>query len=110
MTVAIAAAQIIEPQRIGRHIETRTRLTLTSTYVTGGVPIAPSQVGLGSIQSLDARPAGSDVAGLVAKWDQTNSKILLFETAAAVDNPLKEITSAQSVSTTILDVTAKGLG
>jgi len=110
MTVTVVAAPIIEAQRIGRHIETRTRLTLTSTYVTGGVPIAPSQVGLGSILSLTAVASGSDVAGLVAKWDQTNGKIMLFETAAAVDNPLKEITSAQSVSTTILDVTAKGLG
>lgn len=110
MTVTVAAAQIIEPQRIGRHIETRTRLTLTSTYVTGGIPVTPSTFGLGSILSMTVHPSGSDVAGLTAKYDPVTSKILLFETAAAVDNPLKEITSAQSVSTTLLDCVAKGLG
>lgn len=77
-------------------------LTFSGTYTTGGE--APSAGFLKSMEfskihfvTLTQTDTGT-TTGLVAKYDHTNNKVMLCETAATVDNPLKELTSAASLT------------
>jgi hypothetical protein len=108
VTVAIAAT-LISRERVGRKHETVSRLVLSSTYVTGGVPVTPSTFGLTTIDTLTAQPSGATTTTLGTQWDPAASKIMLTETAGTVDLPFKELSSGATVAQS-LDVTARGLG
>lgn len=110
MTVTVATSQVLDRQRVGRHMETTTRLAMSSTYVTGGVPITPGTLGLSRIDAVvSIQPVGTSVAPLGGQWDSANSKIMLYETAGTVDLPFKELSSGATVANSF-DVTARGLG
>jgi hypothetical protein len=83
---------------------------MTSTYVTGGVPVTPAMLGLSRIDKIvSITPVGTSVAPLLGQWDAANSKIMLIETAGTVDLPLKELSSGATVANSI-EVTARGQG
>jgi hypothetical protein len=111
MAVSITRTEIMPPQRVGNKLETHSRLAMTSTYVTGGVPITPSShLGLAQVESvMSITPSGTSVAPLPGQWDPVNKKIMLYETAGTVDLPLKELSSGATVANS-LDVVARGYG
>lgn len=55
----------------------RGKMTLTSTYVTGGFPVTPGLFGLHRLDSL----AVDAVAGLVLSYDKTNAKVIAYRSA-----------------------------
>jgi len=110
MVVAVAPTKIGDAERIGRKIEPDPRRAMTTTYVTGGVPVTPAMLGLAQIEKvISITPVGTSVAPLLGQWDSVNSKIMLIETAGTVDLPLKELSSGATVANS-LDVVARGLG
>ncbi len=76
-------------------------LTFSGTYTTGGeAPTAGflKDLAMSKFHMVNFTEVDNAVTGLVAKYDHAANKVMLFETAAAVDSPLKEITSAQSLT------------
>lgn len=72
-------------------------ITGDSSYVTGGEPITANQLGLTRITSLI--PVAS-TGGYVPAWDQTNSKLKIFQgdNANAASGPLVEFGSTDRKS------------
>lgn len=52
-------------------------ITFDSSYPTGGEAIDAGQFGMSSIVTLIV--GSTDEAGISARWDQANSKIILFD-------------------------------
>ncbi len=89
-------------------------LTFSGTYTTGGETPSPtflkalswSKVHLANFTQVDLGVA----AGLIAQYDHVNNKVLLFETAGTVDLPLKELTSAASLTGVVMRAEFVGEG
>lgn len=56
-------------------------LTFSGTYTTGGESLTPAMLGLGAID-LGSVAINQGEDGLVFKYDYTNSKVLIYRTAA----------------------------
>jgi hypothetical protein len=77
-------------------------LTFSGTYTTGGEAstagflkdLSLSKIHMVSFTQVDT----GTTTGLVAKYDHATNKVMLLETAAAVDQPLKELTSGGSLT------------
>lgn len=80
-------------------------LTFAVSYPTGGEPLTARDLGLGEIRQLIV-DQGED--GLVAKYDYTNEKLQLFE-SAGVNGPLLEVGNGSNQSGVVVRVTAIGL-
>jgi hypothetical protein len=78
-------------------------ITFDSSYVTGGEPLTPANVGLKKIEQAIphglARGGASDVEAVGVSYDYTNQKLFAYETAATVDLAFKEVTSTANLST-----------
>lgn len=83
-------------------------ITGDSSYVTGGEPITANQLGLTRITSLI--PVAS-TGGYVPAWDQTNSKLKIFQgdNANAASGPLVEFGSTADASAITFTVIAFGV-
>jgi hypothetical protein len=68
-TVTVDAVQYEGFNRV-----TRSRVTLDSSYPTGGYTITPNQLGLGAIDFVIA----NDRLGYSFDWDYTNNKLLVY--------------------------------
>ena len=88
----------------------RGTLTATGTVTAAGDAIAPSALGLPSIENLDLTPADNGTLVFEAKWVRSSGKIKFFATnatpGAAVADP--EVTAGTSVSTYAMDFEAVG--
>lgn len=96
-------------QRVGKQFQVTGRLTLTSTYETGGFAIAASDFGLNAIESVSVNSNPWETTeAYTASWDRANSKIKLGWTGGAISSELDEIANSDDVSGVVLDVTVTG--
>jgi hypothetical protein len=58
-------------------------LTLTSTYVTGGIPVTPELFGLHRMDGLTLDTVG----GMLLVYDKTNAKVVAYVAAGSVTAP-----------------------
>jgi len=77
-------------------------LTFSGTYTTGGE--APTvgwlkALSLSSLLKANIDQGGNGASdGVIAKYNHSTNKIQLYEGGAAVDSPMKELTSAQAIA------------
>jgi len=77
-------------------------LAFSGTYTTGGEAssagflkdLSLSKIHMVKFTGVDT----GTTTGLLAKYDHTANKVMLMETAATVDNPLKELSSGASLT------------
>jgi hypothetical protein len=69
-TVTVDAVQYEGFNRV-----TRSRVTLDSSYPTGGYTITPNQLGLGAIDFVLV----ADRLGYTFDWDYANNKLLVYQ-------------------------------
>lgn len=73
-----------------------------ASYVTGGDPFSPSDVGMGRIELLVFENASNGTDLRLAKFDYTNNKVKWFDLAGA------EIAAAQALNTYVARFEAIG--
>ena len=85
-------------------------VTFDSSYVTAGEPVVASDFGLTTILAVFCGSASAEAGtvGGVVRYDKTNSKLQVFETGTGDTAPLAEVTSADNLSTYIVDVLVIG--
>jgi len=81
------------------------KLTMSSSYATGGDTLNPRDLGLENITHLfiSQRPAGYDL-----KWDKTNNKILAYQ-YPDLAGPATEVGTATNLSGVEADFIAIGV-
>ena len=79
------------------------------TYVTGGVGLTPNQFSLGQIEAIiPCGLARSGTAAVAATWDETNLKLMLFQSTTGAPAALLEVAAAQSIANYALVVEVLG--
>jgi len=79
----------------------------TGDYADGGIPVTAAQFGLTNIDAV--LPQGASFSATLANvpaWDQTNSKIVMFECGA--DGDMLDEKPAEAMTATTLYVTVIG--
>jgi len=111
MAVTYAVSDNLEPgpDRVGRHLTSNSRLTLTGTYVTGGFALTANDFQMSKIKHCVPGSAWNGTEMMVAVYDSANEKIKLGWTGAVVSTELDEITNGDTVTSFVLDVTVKGV-
>lgn len=84
-------------------------VTFDSSYVTGGEPFTPAEVGLAYLSDFDCEPS---TTGYVPVWDRSTNapKLMAFygDNNNASDGPLIEVPAATNLSTVVARFTATG--
>lgn len=98
----MAVALVIKARDVTSLKRVIAELTFSGTYSTGGeVTTAGFKKDLSMTkfhQVVFSQVDGGVTSGLNAQYNIATDKVMLFETAAAVDNPQKEVTAAQSLT------------
>ena len=93
---------------MGDEYETKKTIAFDSSYVTGGMSLTASDLGLsGQVRDVRIDPK----AGYVFEYDYTNSKVIVYygDNNNVADGPLIEVPAATNLSTvTGVRVTARG--
>lgn len=109
MAVTVAFAKDNQGlQYAGKQHQVSGRLTLTSTYATGGFAVTPSTFGLARLDSLTLGMAWLTTTALGTAWDSANSKIKLEQSTTGAPSTFLEVANATDVSNYVIDVVAKG--
>ena len=105
MAVATANVQDVAYRIEGNQKKTVYDVTFDASYVTGGEVLLPATLGLNYVEYANATVITA-TGGLVnvanAKYDDANSKVLLYDETPA------EIANAADVATTVVRVEAYG--
>jgi hypothetical protein len=108
--MAISAARVLSgglPYRvIGAQKETIFDVTCDNSYPTGGEPIAPSDVGLSQIQSMECqvKSVGGTVNVANVFYDEVNGKLKVYDETPA------EAANASDLSTLVVRCVTRGTG
>lgn len=86
--------------------ETIFDMTCDGSYSSGGYAIAPKDVGLLSIDSIEAYEKTGQ--GNLAQWDPTNGKLRVFQTGAALSGVLSEAISGDLSTANVFRLVCKG--
>ena len=81
-------------------------MTADGSYASGGYAIAPKDVGMLSIDSIEAYEKTGQ--GNIAQWDPTNSKLRVFQTGAALSGVLSEAIAGDLSTANVFRLVVKG--
>ena len=81
-------------------------MTADGAYSSGGYAIAPADVGMMTIEDIEAHQKGG--AGNLAHWDPANSKLKIFQTGAAVSGPFSECIAGDLSTSDVFRLVVKG--
>ena len=101
-TYSVADRYAVDPTRFCKHVD-----VTIGTYATGGVSLAPSDVGLSRIVSVVAPPA----SGYTFAYDYTNAKLKVFQgdNANAAAAPAVEVPNAANLAAVTTRATIVGM-
>lgn len=78
-----------------------------TSYTAGGEALNPGDAGLTTIENVDIESVSTE-SGYVARWDDANGTILLFEETDSTSAPLGEVAGGTDVSTESVRVSVRG--
>jgi hypothetical protein len=81
-------------------------MTCDGSYSSGGYAIAPADVGMLTIDSIEAYEKTGQ--GNLAQWDPTNSKLRVQQTGAALSGVLSEAIGADLSTANVFRLVIKG--
>lgn len=86
-------------------------VTCDGAYPANGYPLTNAQLGMLSTPDdvqCNVVTSVTGATGLVAQWNKTSNKLVLYMTGAVVANPLTEATSGFVSTSNIVRVVARG--
>lgn len=90
----------------GNQREVTADIDFDTSYPTGGESVTADDFGLGTIENLVIE-SGVSNGGYVARWDDVNENIQMFE-AGADGTPLDEVADLTDLSAESIRVTVRG--
>lgn len=100
--MAVTYTELDRSGQVGRLRVWVGTITFDSSYVTGGEPIDAAQFGMSNIVALIVGSA--DEAGISARWDQANSKLILMDedNTSGIEAQFASTGDASAVVVTVL--------
>jgi hypothetical protein len=97
----------VEQQSLGSLRGVTGVITFDASYVTGGEPFTPSDIGLGEILSIGFNQAED---GFILHWDKAANTILAYyaDYDAVADGALIEVANAVDLSGVVVEFIASG--
>lgn len=100
----MATVKIVKRLKMGNAKGAIVDFTFGSSYPTGGESLTPAQLGVGTVQFLDAAPNG----GYLFAYDIAAKKLKAFVAGTAFGTPAQEAANAANLATIVARVLVIG--
>lgn len=92
---------------VGTQREVVLEASFDTSYTAGGESLAPGDAGLGIIENVTIESGASD-SGYVARWDDANGTIMMFEETDSTSAPLGEVAGTTDLSAESVRISVRG--
>lgn len=99
----------VDHRWVGNQREVVLEASFDASYTAGGEALTAGDAGLREIDNVNIE-SGASESGYVARWDDANGTLMMFEETDSTSASLGEVAGSTDLSTETLRVTVRGRG